>query len=117
MPLALVLDFEQWTTVLDGKLSDYHNCPEDLAVPPDVGAVYFLEDPLHLKLPIDCLVARLDAGLHPLILGGVAWVIRALDLVGSTDVAVVGLGALAQLGEVTKDPLLKILMSVNSPAR
>ena len=43
------------------------------------------------------------AGLHPLIFYSVARIVRALDLVGGTDVAVVGLDALAFLEEVAED--------------
>ena len=43
------------------------------------------------------------AGLHPLIFHWVARIVRALDLVGGTDVAVVGLDALARVEEVPKD--------------
>ncbi len=48
-------------------------------------------------------MARSDTGLHPLVLDGVARVVRALDLVCSADLAIVGLNSLAQLEEVTKD--------------
>ena len=44
-----------------------------------------------------------SAGLHPLIFRWVARIIRALDLVGGTDVAIVGLDALALLKEVAED--------------
>jgi hypothetical protein len=115
MLLVLVLDLEQQTAVLDGKLRDYCNCLVDLAVLPDNLAVYFLEDPPHFKLPIDCLVARLDAGLHPLVLDGVARVVRELSLVGGANVAIVGLNVLAWLEEVQRT-LLKILMLVNFSA-
>ncbi len=54
------------------------------------------------KPPADCLVARLDGGLHPLVLGGVARVVQALDLVGGANVAIVGLDALTRLEEVMK---------------
>jgi hypothetical protein len=91
------------TAVLDGELRDYCNCPEDLAVLPDDVAVYFLEDPPGFKPPADYLVARSDAGLHLLVLDWVARVVRALDLVGGANVAVVGLNALAPLEEVPKD--------------
>ncbi len=57
MPLVLVLDLEKRTTILDGKLRDYCNHPEDLAVPPDFVAVNFLENPPCFELPIDCLVS------------------------------------------------------------
>jgi hypothetical protein len=43
------------------------------------------------------------AGLHPLIFHWVARIVRALDLVGGTDVAVVGLAPLALLEEVAED--------------
>jgi len=42
------------------------------------------------------------AGLHPLIFHRVARIVRALDLVGGTNVAVVGLDALALLEEIIK---------------
>ncbi len=87
MPLVLVLDLEQRTSILGGNLRDYPNRLEILAVPPDVVVLYFLEDPPRFKLPIDSLVARSDAGLPPSILNGVARVVRALELVGGTDVA------------------------------
>ncbi len=58
------------------------------------------------KPSVDCLMAKLDAGLHPLVLDEVALVVRALDLVGGTDLAIAGLDTLG----------LKILMSVYCPA-
>ncbi len=103
MPLVLVLELEQGTVVLYGKLCDYRNCLEVLAMPPDVVAIYLLEDPTCFKPPFDCHLARLDVGLHPLVLDRVAWVVRALDLVGGANVAIVGLNALARLKEVPKD--------------
>ncbi len=66
-------------------------------------AIYLVEDPPCLKPPVDCLMARLDAGLHPLVLDGVARVVWALDLVGGADVAVVSLNALTSLKELPKD--------------
>ncbi len=41
--------------------------------------------------------------LHPLVFLWVARVVRALYLVGSTDIAIIGLDSLAGLKEVTED--------------
>ncbi len=72
-------------------------------MPPDVVTVYFLEDPSRFKPPVDCLVARLDAGLPPFVLDGMHGVVQALNLVGGANIAIVGLDTFAQLEEVTKD--------------
>jgi len=48
-------------------------------------------------------VAIPSAGLHPLNFRWVARIIRELDLVCGTDIAVVGLDALALLKEVAED--------------
>ena len=58
---------------------------------PDVVAVGILEDAPGFKPCVYCLVSRLNTRLHSLVGDGVAWVIRALDLVGGAHVAVVGL--------------------------
>jgi hypothetical protein len=53
-------------------------------------------------------VARSNAGLHPLVLDRVAQVVRALDLVGGADEAIVGLSALSRLKEVTKNLVIDL---------
>jgi hypothetical protein len=70
MPLILVLHLEEWTAILDGELCDGCNCPEDLAVLPDVVAVHLLEDPPHLEVPVDGLMTRPARDCIPLFMTG-----------------------------------------------
>ena len=101
--LVLVLDLEERLTILDADLRDDRNRSEDFAMARQVMAVGVLEDLPRLETSVDRLVAVPCAGLHSLVGDGVARVVRALDLVGGADVAVVGLDALALLEEVAED--------------
>ena len=92
--LVLVLDTEEQTAVTDFELRVYRNCPKNLAVPPDVMAVHVLEYPPYLEASVDGLEAISCTGLHPLVFHRITWVVRALDLVGSADIAVIGLDLL-----------------------
>jgi hypothetical protein len=101
--LVLVLDLEERLTILDADLRDVHNRSEDFAMARQVMAVGVLEDLPRLETSVDRLVAVPCAGLHSLVGDGVARVVRALDLVGGANVAVVGLDMLALLEEVAED--------------
>ena len=101
--LVLVLDLEKRLAILDADLRDDRNCSEDFAMARQVMAVGVLENLPHLETSIDCLVAVPCTGLHSLVGDGVAWVVRALDLVGGANVAIVGLDVLALLKEVAED--------------
>ena len=72
-------------------------------MPPYVVAVRVLEYPPRLEASVDCLVVISCTGLHPLNFLWVARVVRALYLVGGTNIAVIGLDSLAGLEEVTED--------------
>ncbi len=61
------------------------------------------QDAPGLEAAVYCLVTRVHAGLLPLVDGGVAGVVGALDLVGSSDVAVIDFNVLARLKEATQD--------------
>jgi len=101
--LVLVLDLEERLTILDANLRDDHNRSEDFAMARQDVAVGVLEDLPRLEMSVDCLVAVSCAGLHSLVGDGAARVVWALDRVGGTDEAVVGLDVLALLEEVAED--------------
>ena len=65
--------------------------------------VHLLKDASILEAAVEGFMARPGRRLHPQILGGVAVVLRTLDLVRAANVAVVGLDALARLEEVRED--------------
>jgi hypothetical protein len=101
--LVLVLDLDERLTILDADLRDDRNRSEDFVMARHVMAVGVLEDLPRLEMSVDRLVAEPCAGLYSLVGDGVARVVRALDLVGGADVAVVRLDALALLEEVAED--------------
>ena len=104
LPLVLVFNTEEWTTVTDFYLCDYHNHLKNLAVPPYVVAVHVLEYPPCLEVSVDGLVAISCAGLHFLVFYWIARVIRALYLVGGVNsISVISLDSLTRLKEVTED--------------
>jgi hypothetical protein len=88
---------------VDGKLRHYQNFLKKLTVPPDIVAVRLLEYSPCLDASVDCLVAIPCTGLHLLVFHRVAWIVRALDLVGSANISVVGLNPLTRLEEVAED--------------
>ena len=77
--------------MLNAELCDNRNSSEDLAVVPNVVAVGVLEDLPCLEASVDSLMVRSHTGLLWLILDGVTWVVGTLDLVGCTNVPIVGL--------------------------
>jgi hypothetical protein len=48
-------------------------------------------------------MSRSHTRLHPLIGNGVEWAVQALDLIGCTNIAIVGLDTLAHVEEVAED--------------
>jgi hypothetical protein len=72
-------------------------------MPYDVVAIRVLEYSPCLEASIDGLVAISCARLHPLIFHRVARVVRAIDLVRGTDIAVVDLDLLTRLKEMAED--------------
>ena len=91
--------------MLNAELRDDCDSSEDLAVAPDVVAVGVFEDLPCLEASVDSLVARSHTGLLWLVLDGVTWVVRTLDLVGCTNVSVVSLDALTWFEELAEDPV------------
>ncbi len=98
--LVAILHLEQGLSIGDGELRDHGTGIKNRTMHGDVVPVHLLEDAPILEAPVKGLVARPGSGLHPEVLGGIAIILGALDLVRTANVAVVGLDALARLKRV-----------------
>ena len=95
-----VLDLKEWLAIHDVELGNDGARVKDAPVLQDVVTVHLPKDPPVLEAAVEGLVSRPYARLHAKILGGVAIVVGALDLVGVPHVAVVGFDPLAWLEKV-----------------